>query len=123
MPLAWAISLLPSWWWQLAVVLLLNVIGVPLSTRAGLDLGGQKDNQAIVWDEIVTVPLVFLAVPLANWQTGLVGLLLVRLFDIVKPPPARQLERLSDGLGVMADDWVAGIYAGIFLLLLAAVVP
>jgi len=36
---------------------------------------------------------------------------LFRLFDISKPPPARQLERLPDGLGIMADDWAAGGFA------------
>jgi len=54
---------------------------------------------------------VFLFVRLVNWQTALAGFLLHRAMDILKPPPAGQLERLPGGLGVMADDWMAGIYA------------
>ena len=118
MPLAWSIGLIHNWWWQLLVIVILNLVGIPLSTRAGNDLGGTKDNQAIVWDEIVTVPMVFVIVPLTDWWSGVAGFVLIRLFDIWKPPPARQLERLPNGLGIMADDWVAGTYACLALGLL-----
>ena len=84
------------------------MIGIPLCTAAGRALGGKKDNQAIIWDEIVTMPIVFLLVPLTNWKIALAGFLLHRLFDITKPPPAGQLEQLPDGLGVMADDLDGG---------------
>jgi phosphatidylglycerophosphatase A len=114
-PLAWAIGLLPSLQWQALAVFLLNAIGVPLATWAGEALGGEKDNQAIIWDEIASMPIVFLFVPLSHWWIGLIGFGLHRLFDITKPPPAWQLERLPDGLGVMADDWAAAIYAGVAL--------
>ncbi|HEV3004666.1 MAG TPA: phosphatidylglycerophosphatase A, partial [Pirellulales bacterium] len=43
------------------------------------------------------------------------GFVLHRLFDITKPPPARALERLPSGLGIMADDWIAGMYANLTL--------
>lgn len=109
--LACGISKLPSYWWQLATDVVLLAIGIPLCTAAGRALGAKKDNQAIIWDEIVTVPLVFLFVPLANWRVLLAGFVLHRLFDITKPPPARQLEDLSEGLGVMADDIIAALYA------------
>jgi phosphatidylglycerophosphatase A len=52
-----------------------------------------------------------------NWKYLLVGFILFRLFDIWKPFPARQAEALPSGLGIMADDWVAGLYAGIGLWL------
>jgi phosphatidylglycerophosphatase A len=119
MPLAWAIGQLPEIGWRLLAILALNLVGVPLTTIAGRALGGQKDNQAIVWDEIVTVPVVFLLVPLGNWPVAIVGFLLHRLMDITKPPPARQVEQLPDGLGVMADDMVAGIYACLALAAIA----
>jgi phosphatidylglycerophosphatase A len=119
-PLAWLIGQLPGFGWQSALILALNVVGVPLATAAGRALGGEKDNQAIVWDEIATVPLVFLFVPMANWRIAAVGYALHRLLDITKPPPARQLERLPEGLGVMADDWMAGIYACALLAGLAS---
>jgi phosphatidylglycerophosphatase A len=50
-----------------------------------------------------------------NWKYLLLGFILFRVFDIWKPFPARQAESLSGGWGIMADDWVAGIYAGMGL--------
>jgi phosphatidylglycerophosphatase A len=115
MPLAWAISQLPGPAWQAVVIAALFGIGVPLCTAAGCALGGSKDNQAIIYDEIITTPVVFLIVPLTNWKIAVTGFVLHRLFDITKPPPARQLERLPEGLGVMADDLMAAIYACVTL--------
>ena len=46
-----------------------------------------------------------------TWPAAVSGFLLFRLFDIVKPPPARRLERLHGGWGIMADDFAAGVYA------------
>jgi phosphatidylglycerophosphatase A len=100
------------------VILGLLLVGVTLCTTAGRELGKGKDPGAIVWDEIVTVPILFLLVPLANWRIGLAGFVLHRLFDITKPPPARQVEALPEGLGIMADDVVAAIYAGATLYFL-----
>jgi phosphatidylglycerophosphatase A len=115
LPLAWAIGQLPGIGWQVGAVIVTNLVGVPLATVAGRVLGGKKDNQAIIWDEIATVPVVFLLVPLVNWKIGVAGFMAHRLFDISKPPPARQLEQLPEGLGVMADDWMAGVYACLFM--------
>lgn len=115
---AWGICHLPGYSWQVVVILALNLIGIPLCTAAGRDLGGQKDHQAIVWDEMASLPIVFLITPLGGWTVWLIGFVLHRLFDVTKPPPARQLEHLPDGLGVMADDWAAAVYACIALWLL-----
>jgi phosphatidylglycerophosphatase A len=52
---------------------------------------------------------------LFNWKCLLLGFILFRLFDIWKPFPARQLERLPGGWGIMADDWMAAVYAAIVL--------
>jgi phosphatidylglycerophosphatase A len=109
--LAWGLGHIPGWWWQVLAVAALNAVGIPLCTIAGRVLGRGKDPGAIVWDEIVTVPVVFLLVSMANWKVAAAGFFLHRLFDTMKPPPARQLERLPEGLGVMADDWAAGAYA------------
>jgi phosphatidylglycerophosphatase A len=111
LPLALAIGQLPGIGWQIIAIFVANLIGIPLATMAGRVLGGKKDNQAIIWDEIATVPVVFLLAPLTNWRVAVAGFIAHRLFDITKPPPARQLERLPEGLGVMADDWMAAIYA------------
>ena len=118
--LAWGISYLPGQAWQIVAIVALNLAGIPLATAAGRALGGKKDNQAIILDEITSMPIVFLLTPLTGWANGgwaigLAGFCLHRLFDITKPPPARQLERLSEGLGVMADDWAAAAYACVTL--------
>jgi phosphatidylglycerophosphatase A len=121
--LALGISFLPDLTWQLAAIALLIAVGIPICTAAGHALGGKKDNQAIIWDEIASMPLVFLLVPIrtadhTSYLTLLAGFALHRLFDITKPPPARQLEYLPDGLGVMADDCAAALYAAAALYLL-----
>jgi phosphatidylglycerophosphatase A len=119
MLLAWGISYLPGVGWQIAVIVALIAIGVPLCTAAGNAMGRGKDPGAIVWDEIASVPIVFLLVPLANWKIALAGFFLHRLLDTTKPPPARQLEKLPDGLGIMADDVAASGYACALLYALA----
>jgi len=58
-----------------------------------------------------------LAAGLLNWKYLLLGFILFRGFDIWKPPPARQAESLPGGLGIMADDWIAGGYAALLLWL------
>jgi phosphatidylglycerophosphatase A len=128
LPLAWAITRvpapggLPNWAVHIAIILLLLAVGVPLCTAAATQLGGKKDPSAVVYDEIATMPIVFLFVPVAILEAHpwlwAAGFLFHRLFDILKPPPCRQLERLPAGLGIMADDVAAAVYAGATLHLL-----
>jgi phosphatidylglycerophosphatase A len=118
LPLAWGISFIPSIWLQAVVVIAICVIGVPICTDAARRLGGAKDPQMIVLDEIAAVPVTFFLVPhdtLCRPLVLLAGFALFRLFDITKPPPARQLEYLPTGLGIMADDWAAGVYSCLVL--------
>jgi phosphatidylglycerophosphatase A len=76
----------------------------------------KKDPQFVVIDEASGQFLTYaLALAPANWKYLLLGFILFRVFDIWKPFPARQAESLPGGWGIMADDWVAGIYAGIGL--------
>ena len=56
-----------------------------------------------------------------NWKYLLLGFILFRVFDIWKPFPARQAESLPGGLGIMADDWIAGVYAALGLWLVRPV--
>ena len=63
---------------------------------------------------LTTYDLFFLVMPL-YWKTYLLGFILFRALDIWKPFPARQLEHLPGGWGIMADDWMAGIYAALVL--------
>jgi phosphatidylglycerophosphatase A len=115
LPLAWLAGQLPGVGWQIVAIGVAVLLGVPATTAANRALGVEKDNQAIVWDEIASLPIVFLLVPMTNWKIAVAGFALHRLFDISKPPPARQLERLPEGWGVMADDLMAAIYAGVVL--------
>jgi phosphatidylglycerophosphatase A len=113
LPLAWGIAQLEVWW-QVPLIVLVCAIGIPLSTRAARDMGGVKDPGAIVFDEIASMPITFFAVGAAAWSNPVIigcGFVLNRLFDIWKPTPARQFERLPEGLGIMSDDFVAGVYS------------
>ncbi|HVX11340.1 MAG TPA: phosphatidylglycerophosphatase A [Pirellulales bacterium] len=118
LPLAWGLEHLPIAA-QVAVIIALFGVGVPICTAAARHLGGRKDPGSIVLDEIASLPVVFLLLPLQGWSwtVAVAGFALHRLFDISKPPPARQLERLPDGLGIMADDFAAAVYANLALRL------
>lgn len=77
---------------------------------------GSKDPQKIVADEVMGQVCTFLFVPFgSSWRTLLAGFILFRLFDIWKPYPIRKTERLPSGLGICADDLLAGVFAGVCL--------
>jgi phosphatidylglycerophosphatase A len=80
---------------------------------------GDKDPGVIVIDEVAGMTLSVLLLPL-TWQVLLVGFVLFRIFDVVKPFPAGRLQSLRGGVGVMIDDLFAGLYALIILLVLRA---
>ncbi len=102
---------------QSAAIAAVCAAGIPICTVAARRLGGRKDPGAIVLDEIASLPITFLMLPLQP-TVVVAGFLLHRFFDILKPQPARALERLPDGFGIMADDWIAGIYSNLALHLL-----
>ncbi len=89
------------------------LVGIPICSRAARLLGRGKDPGAIVIDETAAMAATLLAVPPAERSPGplIVAFLLFRVFDIWKPFPCRQMERLPGGLGIMADDWAAAAYA------------
>jgi phosphatidylglycerophosphatase A len=91
------------------LALLAILIGIPAATRVSR-ASGSKDPQFVVIDEVAGQLITLIAVPLA-WKTFLAGFILFRVFDILKPPPVRQLERLPEGTGIVLDDVAAGIYA------------
>ena len=72
---------------------------------------GRVDPGQVVIDEVVGQMLTFLLLPHATWKWLVGGFLLFRAFDIVKPFPARQAERIPRGWGIMLDDVVAGLYS------------
>jgi phosphatidylglycerophosphatase A len=125
---------------QIAIAIFAGAIGVWSSDRAS-KFWAQKDPQRVVIDEVSGQHLALLlgcGLPIAhtipidinwpvsmlglitahsalNWKYLLLGFILFRVFDIWKPFPARQAESLPGGWGIMADDWVAGIYAAMGL--------
>jgi len=115
LPLAWAVGLLPSTGAEVLAIGLIGLASVAICSRAARSLGGSKDPQSIVLDEIAALPIVFLGIQPAHWTVWLTGWLLFRAFDITKPPPIRQFERLPAGWGIMADDCAAAAAACIAL--------
>ncbi len=83
--------------------------GIYVSFRAERVLR-QTDAPSIVIDEIVAAMLTGFLLPF-SWGWQIVGFLFFRFFDIVKPPPIRRMEKIKGGLGIMADDLVAALYA------------
>jgi phosphatidylglycerophosphatase A len=129
---------------QVCLGLTVGAVGVWSAGRAA-QFERQKDPQQVVIDEVSGQHLTLLlglAIPIwwkpsaelfpgfelgaitvntaLNWKYLLLGFILFRVFDIWKPFPARQAESLSGGWGIMADDWIAGIYAGLGLWLARA---
>ncbi len=105
-PLAWALSAL-GWPAYLSVTALLLVLGVLAAGRAGR-YWGVVDASPIVIDEVVGYLLTMAFVPF-SWLTALMGFVLFRLLDILKPWPVSALDRIKSGLGVMLDDVGAGV--------------
>lgn len=98
-----------------ALAIVIAAIGVISSGRVAR-FSGRKDPQFVVIDEVSGQFLTYLlALAPLNWKYLLLGFILFRGFDTWKPFPARQAESLPDGWGIMADDWMAGVYAAIGL--------
>jgi phosphatidylglycerophosphatase A len=104
----------------LACFFVLVTVGGIWAAHYAERLIGDKDPRPIVIDEVAGMTLAVLAFPLTLSVLG-TGFVLFRLFDVVKPFPARISERLPGGAGIMADDLIAGLYALGTLALLRAV--
>jgi phosphatidylglycerophosphatase A len=76
---------------------------------------GSKDPQIVVIDEVVGQWITFAGASTLNAKSWIAAFALFRLFDIWKPPPVRQLERIPGGAGIVLDDAMAGIYAALVL--------
>lgn len=107
-------------WLQIVFALVISVLGIWACGKTADDLG-VHDHGAIVWDEVAGFYITMLGAAI-SWQTLLVGFVLFRFFDIVKPWPISWLDKhLGGGLGIMADDILAGICALICLQALGSV--
>ena len=106
---------------ELAVIILLFAVGVWSANAAERHFGG-IDPAPVILDEVVGM-LITLAFLPVNITGAVVGFLLFRLFDVVKPWPANRLEAVHGGLGVMADDAMAGVYGNVAMRLLVVALP
>lgn len=94
---------------ELAAIGVLLLVGAWAAMRTEVTLG-TTDPGPVVIDEVMGQCVTLVAAPF-SWKVALAGFFLFRAFDIVKPPPARQLERAHGGWGIMLDDLAAGVYA------------
>jgi phosphatidylglycerophosphatase A len=104
---------------ELVAVFAISLAGTWAASRTE-KLSGKKDPGKVVIDEVAGQFIALLSVPFilgTAWWTAILAFVLFRFFDIVKPYPARRLESLEAGLGIMADDIVAGVYAAIVVAL------
>jgi phosphatidylglycerophosphatase A len=101
----------PHWrpWAPLLLAALAVLVGIPAATRVAR-AAALKDPQFVVIDEVAGQLITLIAVPV-SWKSLLLGFILFRGFDIVKPPPVRSLENLPEGLGIVMDDVGSGLYA------------
>ncbi|GAB4349396.1 MAG: phosphatidylglycerophosphatase A [Gammaproteobacteria bacterium] len=119
-PLYLLLQPLPVWVY-LAIVTLMFFVGVQLCEQTAADFG-VHDHGGIVWDEIVGFLMTMIVAP-DGWLWVIVGFLLFRFFDIVKPWPIRRLDReVQGGLGIMVDDALAGIYGAVVIAVLVQLI-
>lgn len=101
---------------NIILAVLAVAIGIPAATQVARALG-KKDPQIVVIDEVAGQLITVIGAPL-HWKALLAGLILFRAFDMTKPPPVRNLEKLPEGTGIVMDDVAAGIYGLIIMQLL-----
>lgn len=102
--------------WYLGITLAMLLLGIWLCAVTARDLG-VHDHAGIVWDEIVGFLITMIAVP-PVWYLVVLGFVLFRLFDILKPWPIGWADRrVHGGTGIMLDDVLAGVYAALLLQL------
>jgi phosphatidylglycerophosphatase A len=114
------------WWTQsrlveAALIAVVCVLGAWAGTHAERYFGG-IDPGPVVIDEVLGMLITLAFIPV-GWSGALAGFFLFRVFDVFKPYPADRLERLHGGVGVMADDAMAAVYANISLRLLIWLLP
>ncbi len=100
------------WFGYLAVVMFLPGVWAADVLARG---SAKKDPQQVVVDEVIGQWTTLAGVTALNWKSWLLAFVLFRLLDILKPPPARRFERFPGGLGIVADDVMAGTYGALVL--------
>jgi len=97
-----------------AVAIAVILVAGSWSSHAAERHFSRTDPAPVVIDEVMGMLVTLFLAP-TGWFSATAGFFLFRLFDIVKPYPANRLERLPGGLGVMADDFMAAVYANLTL--------
>ena len=115
----WAMSFLPLAG-QIGFTLVVTALAM-LAADITAKATGLKDPGLVVADEIAGMMVTMIAIPL-TLKSVLLGFVLFRVMDVVKPPPARQFERFKGGVGIVADDLMAGVYAHLALRGVLAVI-
>ena len=105
---------------KIIILIILLIAGAYSSFKIEIATG-KEDNPIIVIDEIAGIWLTLSIIPGGTWFT-LAGLILYRLIDIWKPYPIRKLENLKYGYGVMLDDLLAGLYAGVAIIIFVRII-
>ncbi|MDI6775001.1 MAG: phosphatidylglycerophosphatase A [Verrucomicrobiota bacterium] len=109
----WIVALLRplDWGWQAGAIVALAALAAPICNVAERFFA-KKDDGRIVADEYLTFPLCVIGLPWPEhpWLLA-VAFVVNRLMDIVKPPPARRLQKLAGGAGIVADDVISCLYA------------
>jgi len=104
---------LPAWWLGVASFCFLypSIAAADVVAREA----SKKDPQIVVVDEVLGQWLTLAGAQRLNWRSLLIGFVLFRIFDILKPPPVRQLERVPGGAGIVLDDMMAGVFGALVL--------
>lgn len=107
----------PKHWSPAYFAVLTAVFLIPSLWACGRYARDQRDADPplVVVDEAIGQWITLAGATVYNWKSVLAGFLLFRLFDIWKPYPTRHVERLPGGVGIMADDVLAGVFAGLVL--------
>ncbi len=108
---------------ELVVAVVITLAGVWAGSRTER-LSGKKDPGKVVIDEVAGQFIALISVPFVvepAWWSLILAFALFRFFDIVKPYPARKLESLTGGLGIMADDVIAGVYTAVVVAVIVSV--
>jgi phosphatidylglycerophosphatase A len=107
-------------WAPIVVTAVFLVVGIWSAGK--VEAGWGEDSYRVVIDEVAGMCITLLFVPV-KWPYVLIGLVLFRFFDIVKPLYIRKMELLDGGWGVMMDDVLAGVYANLILQVIILVKP
>lgn len=110
-----------SFHYQALLMVAVAAIGVWAASVAAVHFSRSDPSQVVI-DEVAGQLLTYLGLGL-NWSGVLAGFLLFRALDIIKPWPARRLEHLHGGTGIMADDLMVAVYANLILRGVAYALP